>query len=362
MIQVIHIEDILRKDSSFKEMPILDIRSPKEFAKGHLPGAVSFPLFTDEQRNVVGTIYHQQGRQAAILQGFDITGPKWSGFIRSALEEAPNQKVIVHCWRGGMRSEALAWALNLYGFDVFVIKGGYKSFRRWCYRIFGSSINLIALSGKTGANKTGLLRYMANQHYQVLDLEALACHQGSAYGSMGMLIQPSQEQFENNLAICLNNFESDVPVWVEDESMTIGRVAIPRTLWLKLCSAPVLELDVPLESRMEVLYPQYGILDKQFLKEATLKIKKRLGPDQTRAAIADIENGEMRSFIRRVLGYYDKAYQKSKIPFQERKWAEVLKINNPKDLPTVVKLLLEAAVDHNSLLLPKMIKKDQTEK
>lgn len=337
------IDAIFGADNRLQEVPVLDIRSPKEFAKGHLPGAISFPLFTDEQRALVGTTYHNEGRQAAILQGFDITGPKWSGFIKAALEIAPDQKVIVHCWRGGMRSEAMAWALNLYGFQVFVIKGGYKSFRRWCHRLFSQGLNLWVLSGKTGANKTGVLRHMADQGNQVLDLEALACHQGSAYGSMGTFVQPSQEQFENNLALALNRLLPDQPIWVEDESITIGRVAIPRPLWLQLCMAPVVELDVPVESRMDVLYPQYGVLDQQFLAEATLKIKKRLGPDQTAAAITDIRNGEMRSFIRRVLTYYDKAYQKSKIPIEQRKWSAVVSVTDPLDLPRVSSAVLKVA-------------------
>ena len=189
---------------------------------------------------------------------------------------------------------------------------------------------------------------MATGQSQVLDLEAIACHQGSAYGSMGKLLQPTQEQFENTLALQLYKLQLDKPVWVEDESITIGRLAIPGPLWSQLLSAPVVELDVPIESRIEVLYPQYGVLDKLFLEEATLKIKKRLGPDQTRAAIEDIHNGEMRSFIRRVLVYYDKAYQKSKRPFKQRKWGKILAVDQPLDLKEVTHLILKAAAENNT--------------
>lgn len=327
MIHSITIEKCLQSDGSL-QVPILDIRSPGEFTKGHIPGALSLPLFDDVERAQVGTTYHQKGRQKAILQGFEITGPKWAGYIKKALEIAPDQKVILHCWRGGMRSEAMAWALSLYGFDVYLVKGGYKAFRRWVHASFNQSLELIVLSGKTGANKTGILHQLKKGGEQVLDLEALACHQGSAFGSMGYLVQPSQEQFENNLAWVLRDLNPAKRTWIEDESVTIGSCAIPGGLWRQLCTAPEITLDVPLDTRVETLHGQYGVLDSSFLEAATLKIKKRLGPDQTRAAIAAIQEGDMREFIRRVLAYYDKAYAKSRKPASSKKWATVLAVRD----------------------------------
>ncbi|RYY23616.1 MAG: tRNA 2-selenouridine(34) synthase MnmH, partial [Chitinophagaceae bacterium] len=106
---------------SSPEIPLLDVRTPAEYAHGHIPGAFNLPLFSNEERVQVGTTYKQQGKEPAILLGFDLTGPKWSQFIKDALAVAPGKKVAVHCWRGGMRSGAMAWALNLYGFDVQVI-------------------------------------------------------------------------------------------------------------------------------------------------------------------------------------------------------------------------------------------------
>lgn len=327
--------------------PLLDIRSPAEYAKGHIPGALSLPLFSDDQRAVVGTTYNHQGRQAAILKGFDITGPKWSGYIKKALELAPDQKVILHCWRGGMRSEAMAWALSLYGFEVYVIKGGYKAFRRWAHALFSQPLNLVVLSGKTGSNKTGILQALARRQ-QVLDLEALACHQGSAYGSMGRLIQPTQEQFENNLAWQLKDLDCSKTVWIEDESITIGRCAVPGGLWTQLCAAPAVELEVPLEARVDILNSQYGVLDKAFLTEATLKIKKRLGPDQTRAATEDIQSGNMRAFIRRVLTYYDKAYVKSRKPGTAKSWVTALSVTDPADVTGAADLLIQMVAQRSA--------------
>src|SRR5580692_3981511 len=108
--------------------PIADVRTPAEFAHGHIPGAINLPLFSNEERIRVGTTYAQTGREAAILLGFDLTGAKWSGFIRQALQTAPAKKIAVHCWRGGMRSGAMAWALDLYGFEVYLAEGGYRSY------------------------------------------------------------------------------------------------------------------------------------------------------------------------------------------------------------------------------------------
>src|ERR1700712_1765562 len=128
MIKPVLINDFLHIDA---HIPLIDVRTPAEFAKGHVPGAFNLPLFSNEERVRVGTTYKQTGREEAILLGFDLTGHKWSGFIKQALIIAPDKQIAVHCWRGGMRSNAMAWALDLYGFEVQLIAGGYKSYRRW---------------------------------------------------------------------------------------------------------------------------------------------------------------------------------------------------------------------------------------
>ena len=121
------------------------MRTPAEFIQGHVPTAHNIPLFSNEERVEVGTTYKQQGRESAILLGFDLTGPKWSGFIKQALEIAPDKKIIVHCWRGGMRSSAMAWALDLYGFEVYLLEGGYKAYRRWGLDYFSTPCQFMIL-------------------------------------------------------------------------------------------------------------------------------------------------------------------------------------------------------------------------
>jgi len=290
-------------------VPLIDVRTPAEFAHGHIPGAFNIPLFSNEERVKVGTTYKQVGREEAILLGFDLTGAKWSGFIKQALEIAPGKKIAVHCWRGGMRSGAMAWALNLYGFEVYLLEGGYKAFRRWAAGQFEVTYKLCILGGLTGTGKTKILHEFRSLGEQVIDLEDLAQHQGSSYGSMNKLVQPTQEQFENNLADELSKLDRENRVWVEDESLTIGKTCIPNKLWHQMRAASLVEIRVPTEKRIEYLALEYGALDKDFLVECTQRIHKRLGPEQTKNAILAIRENRMEEFVGLALVYYDKTYK-----------------------------------------------------
>lgn len=289
-------------------IPLVDVRTPAEFEQGHIPDAYNLPLFSNEERVVVGTTYKQIGREEAILLGFDLTGPKWSGFIKRALEIAPEKKIGVHCWRGGMRSGAMAWALNLYGFEVYLIEGGYKSFRRWVLNQFEKTYQLWMVGGMTGSGKTKLLHALNEKGEQVIDLEDLAQHQGSSYGTMNKMVQPTQEQFENNFADQLRLLDSQRRIWVEDESLTIGKIFIPNPFWHQMKEAVLINIQVGLEQRINALAQEYGELDKDFLVECTERIHKRLGPLQTKQAVTAIRENRMADFVRLVLVYYDKTY------------------------------------------------------
>ena len=307
MVKQYSLPDFLEKA---KSTVVIDVRTPLEFVQGHIPGAVNIPIFTNEERVIVGTTYKQKGRQPAILLGFELTGPKWADFIRQAEELAPNKKVLVHCWRGGMRSGAMAWAFDLYGFEVGTLKGGYKAFRGSNIRSFSEKYNFRILSGGTGSAKTETLAELKNLGEQVIDLEDLAQHQGSSFGSMGKLIQPSQEQFENLFAVKLQEMDSRRTIWLEDESVTIGKRVIPKPIWEQMRNTEVLKLEISKSERITFLTSQYGALDKDFLKAAVLGIAKKLGPLETKLTLQAIDEGRMRDFITQVLVYYDKTYQK----------------------------------------------------
>jgi tRNA 2-selenouridine synthase len=306
MIHPVTISDFLHHP----EAPLLaDVRTPAEFAHGHIPGAFNLPIFSNEERVLVGTTYKQVGREAAVLLGFDLTGPKWSGFIKEALEKAPSKKIALHCWRGGMRSGAMAWALDLYGFEVYLVQGGYKSYRNWVLKQFEKQFTLQVLGGMTGSGKTKILQELKAAGQQVIDLEDIAQHQGSSYGTMNKMVQPTQEQFENNLGSQLHTLDPRKMTWIEDESSSIGKCILPRPLWNRMLAANLLDLAVPLEHRVASLVKEYGSLDKTFLIECTERIKKRLGPEQARHAVVAINENRMEDFIRLALGYYDKTYR-----------------------------------------------------
>jgi len=308
MIHPVTISDLMAQKDP---IPLADVRTPAEFEHGHIPGAFNLPLFSDEERVSIGTTYKQVGKEAAIILGFDLTGPKWSGFIKQALEIAPEKKIAVHCWRGGMRSGAMAWALDIYGFEVYKVEGGYKQYRRWVLDQFEATYALYILGGMTGSGKTRILHGLRSLGQQVVDLEELAQHQGSSFGSMNKLVQPTQEQFENNLASELSNADKQRKIWVEDESSSIGKRTIPRPFWDQMTASFLIDIKVSAAQRIDALVQAYGSLDKDFLIEGTERIRKRLGLDQAKNAIIAIKENRIADFIRVVMIYYDKTYRTS---------------------------------------------------
>jgi tRNA 2-selenouridine synthase len=287
---------------------ILDVRSPAEFAQGHIPGAISFPLFTDEERSQVGICYKQNGRDAAVELGFAIAGGKFAGFIRQAKALAGDHSIRLHCWRGGMRSEAVAWVLEMAGMKVSLLVGGYKAFRHWVLSQFVISKKTIVLGGMTGACKTDILMALKQQGAQVLDLEGLADHRGSSYGGIGLPSQPSTEQFENLIAIEWAQFQPEQPVWIEAESKRIGTCRIPEALFQQMERARVIEICRPRAERLAAIVKLYGAMDRAALIAATQRINKRLGGLRTQQAITFLQAGQLSEAFDIVLDYYDKTY------------------------------------------------------
>jgi len=289
-------------------VPILDVRAPVEYAQGHIPGALSLPLFTDEERARIGTAYKQVSQEHAVHLGLDFFGPKMSKMVKQARKLAPGQEVRLHCWRGGMRSGAVLWLLELAGFRVHLLDHGYKDYRRWALAQFSVPRPLLVLGGLTGSGKTDVLHELARQGETIVDLEGLASHKGSAFGAIGLPPQPSPEQFENNLALVLSQLPTDAVPWLEDESLTIGRLNIPKPLFEQMRQAPLVVLDIPKAVRTRKLAAEYGKEDPQQLAESIQRISKRLGGLATKQALAAIEAGDMEQMVDLALSYYDKTY------------------------------------------------------
>ncbi len=294
----------------YLHLPLIDVRSPGEFEKGHIPGAYNIELFSNEERAHVGTIYKQQSQEKAIQLGYEYVTPKLDAYIERASKLATDKNVVVHCWRGGMRSHAFAQHLKDNGFDkVFVISKGYKAFRHVALNSF-ENYKVRILGGFTGSGKTHILKEIEQLGHQVLDLEGLASHKGSAFGSIGDGHQPSTEQFENNIYWEWRKFNPDKEIWIEDESPNIGGVNIPFNLFTIMRNTRLFFIDIRKEARAELLVDDYDTKDKAKLSASILKISKRLGHKATQDALNHLENNEFYEVAILALSYYDKYYLK----------------------------------------------------
>lgn len=306
MEKLVSVSDFLAAQS---DRVVLDVRSPGEYTHGHLPGALSFPLFTDEERAAVGTCYKQKGPEPALHLGLELVGPKMAGFVAQAQALAPHRKLAVHCWRGGKRSQSMSWLLRMAGFDVVTLTGGYKAYRQFVREQFEQlPVSLRVLGGKTGSGKTKILHAMQAMGAQVIDLERLANHKGSAFGTIGEPPQPTVEQFENNFYQALAAQDFSKPVWVENESRSIGRVFIPDAFWAKIKSAPLFNIEVPDDARIQNLVSDYVGVDKDALRESFNKIDRKLGGQHLKAAMEALDCDDFATAARVALQYYDKTY------------------------------------------------------
>ncbi|PLX20226.1 MAG: tRNA 2-selenouridine(34) synthase MnmH [Marinilabiliales bacterium] len=291
-----------------KDIPIIDVRSPGEFETGHIPGAHNIPIFTNEERAIVGAKYKQEGRDPAILAGLDIVGKKLRYFADSARKLSVKNTLLVHCWRGGMRSSSMAWLFETVGIKTFVLEGGYKAFRKYGKKQLSVSKNLIILGGLTGSGKTETLLKIKEKGEQVIDLEGLAHHKGSAFGSLGQDPQLPNEQFENDLIYEWLSLDIDKPIWLEDESHSIGSNWIPNELFKSMRQAPVMKMEINKKHRIERLVNEYAGFDAKFLEECILKIGKRLGGQNVKAALESLKNDQLDRVADITLAYYDKSY------------------------------------------------------
>jgi tRNA 2-selenouridine synthase len=289
-------------------IPVIDVRSPSEYKSGHIPGAVNIPLFNDTEREAVGIKYKKEGRISAILEGLKLTGPMMTDKLSLAISSAQSGKLLVHCWRGGMRSEAMSWLFSLGDIRSEILEGGYKSYRNFILERLAEKRKMIVLGGLTGSSKSYILRYLKSAGQKIIDLEGLANHKGSAFGALGELPQPSTEQFANNLFEELRRNDINLPFWVEDESRNIGSVFIPDSFYENMQNAPTIVLMMNARLRLPRLIKEYSAHPKELLKASVLRISKRLGGDNTRDALEAVEMGDYSRAIEITLRYYDKAY------------------------------------------------------
>lgn len=299
-----------------KQYPVFDVRSEGEYLHAHIPGAHSLPLFNNEERKIVGTAYKQESKQKAIKIGLKYFGVKMVKMVEAVekiTEEIGTKTVLVHCWRGGMRSAGVAWLLDLYGFKVYTLVGGYKTYRNWVLNQFDVNYPIQIIGGYTGSGKTEVLHELNTRGEQTIDLEGLAHHKGSSFGALGQPPQPSQEMFENLLArelsIKVPLLAAGKQLWLEDESQRIGEVNIPTVFFKQMRTKKVLFLDIPFDERLQHILQGYGKFTKEHLVNAIIRIKKRLGGLETKTAINCLIEDDTIGCFAILLKYYDKGYE-----------------------------------------------------
>ena len=313
----------LEKFRSLKGL-LIDVRSPSEYYKGHMPNSINIPLFDNDERSIIGTIYKKQGREKAVIEGLKFLEKKMELLLDNLFMNIDSHKIIpeknnnelsirIYCSRGGMRSQSIAWLLEKYKFNTITLKGGYKTYRRWILDSFSKKWNIVIIGGKTGTGKTRLLSLLEKHKYQTIDLEGFACHRGSTFGGLGMKEQPSNEQFENKIAEKLNSFITITNVFVEAESSNIGKCKIPHEFFNQMKASRRIEIIRSESNRLDELIDTYSVFNKKELQESVLRIKKRLGPQRTKIALESIKNEKWDLVCRSVLEYYDRCYEYEKV-------------------------------------------------
>lgn len=292
---------------------LLDVRSPSEYADGHIPGARSFPLFDDAERAEIGTLYKQVGRESAVERGLELIGPRMARLVREAkalFAESPDRRPIhVYCWRGGMRSGSLGWLLRTAGLPVFLLEGGYKAYKQTLPETMGQPLPLLRVGGYTGSAKTDVLAELARGGEQVVDLEGMARHFGSAFGNLNRHPQPTSEHFRNLLEAALSGLDSTRRIWVENESRRIGNVHLPEPFYQRMIACPALEMLRGEDDRVDHLVEMYGAYDIQLLGKGFEAIRAELGGQETEEALVALDQEDLAKAARIALAYYDRTYE-----------------------------------------------------
>ena len=294
------IEEIYNQNYTF-----VDVRSPKEFEEDHIPGAVNIPLFSNEERSIVGTIYKKESKDLAIEKGLEIMSDKLPAMIKEY--KKIEGKICIYCWRGGMRSGSITALLKSLKFDVIKLKDGYKDYRRFVREEL-DKINIpkfIVIYGLTGSGKTDLLKQVPNS----LDLEGLAEHRGSIFGDINL--EPnSQKRFESLLLKRLLELQDEKVIYVEGESRRIGRILIHPRVWEHMQKAEKYKLICQDDKRVERIYKEYcHNIDKELFKTKILQIQKFLGKTKAEELIQLLEENKIKKVIEIILlEYYDKLY------------------------------------------------------
>ena len=294
-----------------KDSAWIDVRCPREFSRGHFTNAINIPIFSDAEYKELGITYRIKGQEEAIKLG-ESYAKKSTPHILNQFSNLDSQNFIVYCARGGMRSKGMEIILNSSPNSIYRIDKGYKSIRKYSLNAFDQKNPVIIIAGSTGTGKTDILKNMRTKGYNIIDLEGLASHRGSAFGDLGLKEQPTQQQFENNLSMDWENIAKGYPVFIESESRRIGKLVIPEGLWNQMEAGYYLKINMNLDRRVNNLINEYGHHKINKLQDRVKRISKRLGDIETKDAINLLADSNLFDFCKLLLNkYYDKMYGKA---------------------------------------------------
>ena len=288
------------------QLPVVDVRSEGEFQEGHIRSALNIPLLNNQERIAVGTDYKQKGQAEAIKTGFRLVGPRLHDIIINA--QQVSKEIIVHCWRGGMRSSNFCQFVGMAGVKTHQLKGGYKVYRHHAVESFAKPFQFLVVGGCTGSGKSEILQALSRKGEQIIDLEGLANHKGSAFGGLMMPAQPTTEQFQNELFEEIAKLDLNKRIWIEDESIAIGKIFLPQDLWQTMRTSSVVEVKVDKPVRVQRLVKEYGMANKEEFLQAMIDVTNKLGGQHFNTAKEKLLEDDMFSTIDILLTYYDKAY------------------------------------------------------
>ncbi len=297
---------------------IIDVRSPSEFIKDHIPGAINLPVLNDEERKRVGTLYKQINPFEAKKLGAALISSNISTALSNHLKNKEKAyKPLIYCWRGGQRSGSLAIVLSQIGWQVTILKGGYKYYRsqvrQWLENIL-PELDYCILAGLTGTTKTKILNLLKAKGEQVIDLENLANHRGSLLGQLPDWPQPEQKSFESSMVKEIKNFSRQQVTWIESESSKVGNIHIPKSLWICMKTARVFDISANLDARVDYIIQDYPWFtnNKKLIQDKISLLKSTHGEKQLKEWYSFIENNQWKELVKSLLViHYDPSYSRS---------------------------------------------------
>lgn len=351
-MRTIQVEEFIKNREQYQP---IDVRSPAEYRQAHIPGAINVPLFSDGERAIIGTVYRHEGVDAAKILGIKMVAPRLPDMVEKMLAAAAGKRILLYCWRGGMRSCSIAAFLEALKYPVFQLNGGYKAFRQFIFRYHQNkriSVPVFVLNGLTGVGKTRVLQILQSRGYGALDLEGMANHRGSVFGAVGLGEPRTQKDFDALLAYALMDYEDAPYLIVEGEGKRIGKVSLPDYLYTAMLQGSHILLEADLPVRVErIVNEYYGRQDtKEELVAAVGMLQRRLGKakvEELRAKI--LQDRYHEAVLELCRDYYDQLYGDSRKNREE--YLAVINANNLEQAAEEIIKAIEAYLAKNKALL-----------